>query len=269
MDYPNKYIESFIEHPAAQSFLVLAVISAVAFLIYIVSRVDNDKKISKLTKSLAVMCAVGVVIGVVWVNWPAPPHPSAAVATPLPANEPTLQNSTSDKLYNSKILTKKKSTTVENVNNNIHVIKPFSNSSSHRFTTFEKPLPLTPQPPSIYAEENRPTATIITNPDWEVKPTQDEAERLFPERAQRMGVNGRANLHCRISVLHLAYCTVTDESPSGFGFGEAAIKLSRYFRLRPLTRNGLAVEGGVADLPVDFVQAPDVAPQPTTIRPSP
>ena len=39
-------------------------------------------------------------------------------------------------------------------------------------------------------------------------------------------------------------CTVTNEDPPGFGFGEATLRISRFFRIAPATRDGVPTSGG-------------------------
>ena len=42
------------------------------------------------------------------------------------------------------------------------------------------------------------------------------------------------------------------ESPGGYGFGRAAMQLSRHFRLSPRTVDGQAVEGALVTIPLTF-----------------
>jgi hypothetical protein len=50
----------------------------------------------------------------------------------------------------------------------------------------------------------------------------------FPERAQRMNVEGDALIACHIGAdSHLNDCVVREEKPLGFGFGSAALKMAR------------------------------------------
>ncbi len=52
-------------------------------------------------------------------------------------------------------------------------------------------------------------------------------------------------------------CTVVGERPVGLGFGEAALGLSRHFRIRPVTLDGKVVGNVTVRVPVTF-KTPDV-----------
>jgi protein TonB len=47
-------------------------------------------------------------------------------------------------------------------------------------------------------------------------------------------------------------CSVTSEDPSGWGFGEAAIRISRHFRMSPRLVDGSPTEGGRVRVPINF-----------------
>jgi protein TonB len=50
----------------------------------------------------------------------------------------------------------------------------------------------------------------------------------------------------------LESCSVLDESPAGFGFGAAAVKMARWFQMRPKTLDGKPVAGGDVVIPINF-----------------
>lgn len=77
--------------------------------------------------------------------------------------------------------------------------------------------------------------------------------RYYPARAEQMAVEGTATITCNVTVAgRLAECVVVSETPPDFGFGEAALKMSPLFKMRPLTREGAAVEGGRVTVPIRF-----------------
>lgn len=107
------------------------------------------------------------------------------------------------------------------------------------------PKPAPPPPP--------PAPPVVTNPDWLRRPTGAEVARYYPERAARRGVEGRAVIHCRVTAAgQLTGCQVTAEDPDDEAFGAAALKMSRHFKLRPMTRDGEPVSGGQITIPIRF-----------------
>ncbi|WP_447911419.1 energy transducer TonB [Brevundimonas bullata] len=75
-------------------------------------------------------------------------------------------------------------------------------------------------------------------------PTMGELRRLHPPAAFRQRRGGQATLSCRIRLdTRLEDCRVIDETPSGMGFGQAALAASIHFRFQPPTRDGAPVDG--------------------------
>jgi TonB family protein len=110
------------------------------------------------------------------------------------------------------------------------------------------------------------TPVIITNPDWQRKPTGEDIARYYPQGAQMKNLGGRASITCQVTAEGtLSDCNVTEESPLGEGFGEAALKLGTLFRMRPMTRGGVPVDGGKIHIPIRF-QLPGGAVDPLTIQ---
>jgi protein TonB len=94
---------------------------------------------------------------------------------------------------------------------------------------------------------------VITQPDWLRRPTGDDVQRYFPRKARKAGVEGRAVLTCSVTAEGLlANCQVSDETPPDYGFGETARKLIPLFKMRPTTRDGVAVPGGTVRIPLRF-----------------
>ena len=112
--------------------------------------------------------------------------------------------------------------------------------------------------------------TMISSPDWIKMPNGEQFGRYYPDRAAKMSVGGRAVIRCRVDGDgSLEQCVVIYESPPDQGFGEAALKLSALFRMRPVTRDGQSVAGGVVIVPIRFAvpgAPPEPSPSPSPIR---
>lgn len=98
-----------------------------------------------------------------------------------------------------------------------------------------------------------PPTPVISHPDWIRKPNFAQMQRVFPDRAIRMGVAGQATLACIVAANgSVGGCQVVSEDPGDYGFGKAAIKLQPYFRMKPAMVDGKAVDGAVVRIPVRF-----------------
>src|SRR5579871_3779862 len=65
-------------------------------------------------------------------------------------------------------------------------------------------------------------------------PSADIFAHYYPDRAQRLMKEGMATLKCHITAEGaLKDCRIAEESPLGFGFGAATVKMSAYFQLKP------------------------------------
>jgi protein TonB len=98
---------------------------------------------------------------------------------------------------------------------------------------------------------------VRTLPGWYVYPTGEQIAWVYPDRANRLGVRGFASLHCTVLPTGQATdCSVANEDPVNQGFGAAAVRLSGWFRLRPMTIDGQAV-AAPAVVPVRFAVGAD------------
>jgi protein TonB len=84
-----------------------------------------------------------------------------------------------------------------------------------------------------------PPPTIL-NPQWVRRPR--DLARYYPARALSRGQEGRAVLDCVVSVTGALACVVVSETPASWGFGDAALRISRDYQMVPATRDGAPVE---------------------------
>lgn len=98
------------------------------------------------------------------------------------------------------------------------------------------------QAPTELAALTAPTNFIptVVDPQW-VRQPRDLA-RYYPDRALRREVEGRVVLDCGVSIRGALDCAVVSETPADWGFGEAALRISRDYQMVPAMRGGVPVE---------------------------
>jgi protein TonB len=80
----------------------------------------------------------------------------------------------------------------------------------------------------------------ITDPHWLNRP--QDLSRYYPPRALRRGMEGQVRIDCVVDVTGwLTNCTLLDEAPANWGFGQAALRIAREHRMSPALRDGVPV----------------------------
>lgn len=107
--------------------------------------------------------------------------------------------------------------------------------------------------------------TLASSIVWVSAADPDAANALYPAQAKAAHVpTGHVTLKCVLQPQgKLGGCVVERETPTGLGFGEAAVKVAVMFRANPWTSDGRPVDGDEVRLPLRL-ENPDGPPAPTS-----
>jgi protein TonB len=103
--------------------------------------------------------------------------------------------------------------------------------------------------------EPAPAPAVLPPPgrDWWTTLPPGTLPPVFPAHAWIHHIAGSAVVTCEVKAdSTLIACRVAEEKPRGEEFGKAALKMTTYYRARPLMRDGQPVDGGVVRIPITF-----------------
>lgn len=140
-------------------------------------------------------------------------------------------------------------------------LQPGGASQPSSLATTPSPVPLGPTIVSPINSDPAPSTTRTPTParaatvSFSSRPSARRIADLYPNRALRDGVGGRAVLDCTVASNLALNCAVASESPAGLGFGQAAMSASNSYRANPTRSDGSSSVGQSARIVVQF-QAP-------------
>jgi len=109
--------------------------------------------------------------------------------------------------------------------------------------------------PEIRKRLRAPVFTAV----WSSLPTSEDVVAIYPDAAREAGFKGdvEVDLRCYVDKDYgIGGCSVARESPAGYGFGEATLKLTSKFKLDAKVVKGDALVGYPMVIPVRFQASP-------------
>lgn len=97
-------------------------------------------------------------------------------------------------------------------------------------------------------------------PQWIERPSAESIRRYYPEAAVAQQIVGVVTLDCKVDLEGASACTVIDEAPAGWNFGDAALALSTTFQLRPGTVGEEPVANMSKEVRIRFAGVPTSEP---------
>lgn len=101
---------------------------------------------------------------------------------------------------------------------------------------------------------------VIGSARWVTMMHYERLLSFHPREAREARINGRVTLICRVRLNQRVHgCQVEQETPNGLGFGQAAMRASREFRVHPRRIDGREVKDGWVRIPIRF-EVPEIVP---------
>jgi hypothetical protein len=97
-----------------------------------------------------------------------------------------------------------------------------------------------------------PTRVAAPTLSWAQRPSARRISDLYPERALTANVSGRVQLDCAVMANLSVSCAVASETPTGMGFGRAALSAASSYRAQPFRSDGSSAIGARTRLVINF-----------------
>ncbi len=105
---------------------------------------------------------------------------------------------------------------------------------------------VSPTPPAI--------SEVIKKPVFERLPTAEDMAATIPPKAAARHQFGTVALQCVVTTEGLLTdCKVLDENPTGLGYGDAGLTLSRRYKMSRLDGAGVPVTGRIQKIKIRWV----------------
>lgn len=120
------------------------------------------------------------------------------------------------------------------------------------------PAPVAVTTPTIQPPATQPTAAARppSRPRWAQRASGRDLTENYPAAAARRAVEGRVVLDCLIGADLAIRCRATSETPAGYGFATAALRVSQKYRSAPTMEDGRPAAGERTSIAISFKPAP-------------
>jgi protein TonB len=103
----------------------------------------------------------------------------------------------------------------------------------------------------------RPSFNITVSPHWTRRLSSEDLTREYPEAAVQTDREGDTAVTCQIQADgFLTDCTLVSETPAGYHFGDATMKLVKKLQLDMKDGAAKNMAGGRINIPIRFRRAP-------------
>jgi hypothetical protein len=115
------------------------------------------------------------------------------------------------------------------------------------------PIPLSVEDEMRRDRDDKTRNAKQGQPVFAVVPTSADILANYPDAALKRGTKGSASIKCRVADdLTLTKCAVSDETPAKWGFGAAALNVSKLFKVAPKDDLGGNPKGVSINLSLQF-----------------